>query len=228
MSPSSDCTLHKSPETPEKVQDQERQPQHRHGCSTDRDLELPRGSCTPGVTQQLLFVFTASRAGGVRAAQNQQICQNPNRALENQTHLPAGSSSKPAPKPPSDYDTSVCVTRSASGTPRGTQRPAAGSEHRERPRRARGSSGHWGARRHDSPGGERDGTGAAGASFPPVSPRPRPFPVPPSALAARPAWISLLTPATASRGNSAPASRESGGAVGRKGGIMRAALRALP
>lgn len=73
VSPSSDRTLHKSPETSEKVRDQERQPQHPHECSTDRDL----GFCTPGVTQQLLFGFTASRQGGVRAAQKQQICQKP-------------------------------------------------------------------------------------------------------------------------------------------------------
>lgn len=59
VSPSSDCTLHKPPETPEKVQDQ-----HSHmACSTDRARALPAGSCTLRVTQLSLFGFTASRGG---------------------------------------------------------------------------------------------------------------------------------------------------------------------
>lgn len=81
--------------------------------------------------------------------------------------------------------------------------------------------GTEGFARTTPPGEERGGTGAVGAFLPSRCPASLPFlPVPLSALtAARSAWISLLAPATGSRGNSAPASRENGGA-----GAVSAAL----
>lgn len=132
---------------------------------------LPPGCCTLGVTQQSLFVFTASR-GGVSSAKTQTEHWSAKHTC------PQVTPASPFSKLLIIKTTLRCVTRSGSETPVGSA--PTGSEHRERPRRARGSSGHRGVRPHNSPAGRAGwngrGRSAPSLPFPPSLPLPPPLP----------------------------------------------------